>query len=168
MDDNETNQTKLDSLYLKKSIDALETAILCVLWHKILQRFHSISGSLQRANMTSGSCAALYNGIESFCQHLRDKFVTTEKDGLKLTTGMQKTYVSPNKCNRKTKKTFNYEGEDTGYTRALEDARQSFRIGTYFPIIDLVIAEVRRQKFVYCIWQQNFNFFAESEHLSYQ
>ena len=158
MDDNETNQTKSDSSYLKKSIGALETAILCVLWLKILQRFHSASKSLQRADMTLGSCAALYNGINSFCQHLRDEFVTTEKDGLKLTTGMQKTYVSPNKRNRKTKKTFDYEGEDTGYTRALEDARQFFGIGTYFPIIGLLIAEVRRRKFVYCIWQQNFNF----------
>ena len=71
--------------------------------------------------MTLGSCAALYNGIENFCQHLREEFLTTEKDGLKLTTDMQKTYVSPNKRNRKTKKTFNYEGEDTEYTRALED-----------------------------------------------
>ena len=71
---------------------------------------------------------------------------------------MQKTCVSPNKLNRKTKKTFDYEGENTGYTRPLEDARQSFRIGTYFPIIDLLIAEVRRRKFVYCTWQQNFNF----------
>ena len=108
--------------------------------------------------MTLESCAALYNGIESFCQHLRDEFVTTEKDGLKLTNGMQKTYVSPNKRNRKTKKTFDYEGKEAGYTRALQDARQSFCIGTYFPIIDLLIAEVRRRKFVYCIWQQNFNF----------
>ena len=115
------------------------------LWHKILQRFHSTSKSLQRADMTLESCLALYNGIESFCQHLRDELVTTEKDGLKLTSGMQKTYMSPNKRNRKTKKTFDYEGEDTGYTRALEDARQSFRIGTYFPIIDLLIAEVRRK-----------------------
>ena len=89
-------------------------------------KVHSSSKSLQRADMTLGSCVALYNGIESFCQHLRDEFVTTEKDGLKLTTGMQKTYVSPNKRNRKTKKTFDYEGEDTGYNRALEDARQSF------------------------------------------
>ena len=159
LDDNETNKTKSDSSYLKKSIDidALEAAILCVLWHKILQRFHSTSKYLPRADMTLGSCAALYNGIESFCLHLRDEFDKTEKDGLKLTTGIQKTYVSPNKRNRKTKKTFDYEGEDTGYTRALEDARQSFRNGTYFLIIDLLIAEVR-QKFVYCIWQQNFNF----------
>ena len=154
MDDKET---KSDSLYLKKSIDALETAILCVLWHKILQRFHSTSKSPQRVDMTLGSCGALYNGIENFCQHLRDEFVTTKKDGLKLTTSMQKTYVSPNKRNRKTKKTFDYEGEGTGYTRALEDARQSFRIETYFPIIDLLIAEERR-KFVYCIWQQSFHF----------
>ena len=66
--------------------------------------------------------------------------------------------MSPNKRNRKTKKTFDYEQEDTEYTRALENARQSFRIGTYFPITDLLIAEVRRRKFVYCIWQQNFNF----------
>ena len=139
-------------------MDALETAIICVLWHKILQRFQSTSKSLQRADMTLRSCAALYNGIESFCQHLRDEFVRTEKDGLKLTTGIQKTYVSPNKRNRKTKKTFDYEGENNGYTRTLEDARQSFRIGTYFPIIDLLIAEVRRRKFVCCIWQQNFNF----------
>ena len=104
------------------SIHALETAILCVFLHKILQRFHSTSKSLQRADMSFGSCAALYNGIESFCQHLWDKFDTIEKDGLKLTTGVQKAYVSPNKRNRKTKKTFDYKGEDTGCTRALEDA----------------------------------------------
>ena len=72
-------------------MDALETAILFVLWHKILRRFHSSSKSLQRADMTLRSCAALYNEIESFCQHLRDEFDKTEKDGLKLTTGMQKT-----------------------------------------------------------------------------
>ena len=158
LDENETNETKSDSSYLKKSIDALETAILCVLWHKILQRFHSSSKSLQRADMSLGNCAALYNGIESFCQHLWNEFDTIEKDGLKLTTGIQKTYVSPNKRNRKTKKTFDYEGEDTGCTRALKDARESFCIRTYLPIIDTLIAEVRRRKFVYCILQQNFDF----------
>ena len=93
--------------------------------------------------MSLGSCVALYNGIESLCQHLWDEFDTIEKDGLKLTTGIQKTYVSQNKRNRKTKKTFDYEGEDTGCTTALEDARESFRIGTYLPIIDTLIAEVR-------------------------
>ena len=108
--------------------------------------------------MSLGSCVALYNGIESFCQHIRDEFDTIEKDGLKLTTGIQKTYVSPNKRNRKTKKTFDYEGEDTGCTRALKDARESFPIGTCLPIIDTLIAEVRRRKSVYCILQQNFNF----------
>ena len=93
-----------------------------------------------------------------FCQHIRDEFDTIEKDGLKLTTGIQKAYVSPNKRNRKTKKTFDYEGEYTGCTRALEDARESFPIGTCLPIINTLIAEVRRQKSVYCILQQNFNF----------
>ena len=110
--------------------------------------------------MSLGSCVALCHGIESFCQHLQDEFDinTIEKDGLKLTTGLQKTYTSQNKRNRKTKKNFDYEGEDTGCTRALEDARESFRIGTYLPIIDSLIAEVRRRKSVYCIVQQNFNF----------
>ena len=158
LDDNETNETKSDSSYLKKSIDALETAILCVLWHKILQRFHSTSKSLQRAGMSLGSCAALYGGIESFCQHSRDEFDSIEKDSLKLTTGMQKTYVSPNKRNQKTMKTFDYEKEDTGCITALEGARESFCIGTYLLIIDTLIAEVRRRKSVYYILQQNFNF----------
>ena len=158
MDVNETNETKSDSSYWKKSIDALETAISCVLWHKILQRFHSSSQSLQRADMFLGSCVALYNGIESFCQHLWDEFDTIEKDGLKLTTGIQKAYASQNKRNRKTKKTFDYEGEDTERSRALEDAHESYRIGTYLPIIDTLIAEVRRRKSVYCTLQQNSNF----------
>ena len=79
LDDDEANKTKSDSWYLKKSIDALEVAILCILWHKILQRFHSTSKSLQRADMTLGICAALYNGIESFCLHLRDEFDKTER-----------------------------------------------------------------------------------------
>ena len=108
--------------------------------------------------MSLGSCATLYNGIESFCQHLRDEFDTIEKDVLKLTTFIQKTYASQNKRNQKTKKTFDYEGEDTGCTRALEDAPESFCIGTYLPIIETLIAEVRRQKSVYNILQQNFNF----------
>ena len=55
-------------------MDALETAILCVLWHRILQRFHSTSKILQSAVMSLGSCVALCNEIESFCQHLRDEF----------------------------------------------------------------------------------------------
>ena len=48
LDANETNKTKSDSSYLKRSMDALETAILCVLWYKILQRFHNTNKSLQR------------------------------------------------------------------------------------------------------------------------
>ena len=36
LDDNETNETKSDSSRLKQSMDAIETAILCVLWNKIL------------------------------------------------------------------------------------------------------------------------------------
>ena len=47
--------------------------------------------------MSLESCVALYNGIKSFCQHLRDEFDTIGKDGLKLTTGIQKTYVPQNK-----------------------------------------------------------------------
>ena len=69
LDNNRTNETKSDSSYLKKSVDALETAILCVLRYKILQRFHSTSKSLQRADMFLESCEAFYNGFESFCQH---------------------------------------------------------------------------------------------------
>ena len=135
LDDNKTNETESDSSYLKTSMDALETSVFCVLWHKIFQRFHRTSKSLQRADTSLGSCLALYNRIESFCQHLRDDFDTIEKNGLKLTTGTQKTYASQNKRNRKTKKTFDCKGEDTGWTRALEDARESFRIGTYLPIM---------------------------------
>ena len=108
--------------------------------------------------MFLGSCVALYSGMKGFCQHLWDKFDTIEKDGLKLTTGIQKTYVSQNKHNQKTKKSFDYERGDTGHTRALEDVRESFCIGTYLPIIDSLIAEVRRRKSVYCTLQQNFNF----------
>ena len=82
-------------------MDALETAILCVLWHKILQRCHSTSKSLQRADMSLVSCVALYNGIESFCPHLRDEIDTIKKDGLKLTTCMQKTYASQKNATEK-------------------------------------------------------------------
>ena len=94
-------------------MDASKTAKLRVFWHKILQRFYSTSKILQRPDMSLVSCIALNNEIEIFCQHLRDDFDTFEKDGLKLTTGIQKTYASQNKHNRKTKKTFDYERENT-------------------------------------------------------
>ena len=84
-------------------MNASETAILCILWHKILQKLHSTSKSLPRPDMSLRSCVALYNGIQSLCQHLRDEFDTIEKDGLKLTTGIQKTYASQNKRYQKTR-----------------------------------------------------------------
>ena len=40
----------------------------------------------------------------------------------------------------------------------MEDARKSFCIETYLPVIDTLIAEVRTRKSVYCILQQNLNF----------
>ena len=134
-------------------MDALETAILCVLWHKILQRFHSTSKSLQLADMVFRKLRSTLHGIQSFCQHLQVNLIQLKKDGLKLTTCIQKTYASQNKRNRKTKKTFDYEGKDTGCSRALEDACESFRIEIYLPIIDTLITEVRRRKSIYCILQ---------------
>ena len=77
---------------------------------------------------------------------------------MKLITCIQKTYASQNKRNRKKKKTFDYEEEDAGCARVLKDVRESFRIGTYLPISDILIIQVRRRKSVYCILQQNFNF----------
>ena len=156
LDDNATNETKSDSSSLKKNMDALETAILGDLWHKILQRFHSTSKSIQRAVFRKLRSTLQWN--REFLPALPDEFDTIEKDGLKLTTGIQKTYASQNKCNRETKETFDYEGEDTGCTRALEDARESFRIGAYLAIIHSLIAEVRTRKSVYCILLKNFNF----------
>ena len=98
MDDNEANETKSDLSYLKKSMDALEIGVL---WQKIFQRFYSTSKNLQRADMSLGSCIALYNEIESFCQLLQGKFDTIEKNGLKLTTGIQKTYASQTNATEK-------------------------------------------------------------------
>ena len=100
----------------------------------------------------------LYNGLEGFCQHLRDKFDAIEKDALKLATGTEKTYSSQNKRKRKAKKNFDYEGNDASGAGLLEDARESFRIETYLPIIDTLVAEIRRRKFVYCTLQKKFDF----------
>ena len=100
----------------------------------------------------------LYNGLEGFCQHLRDKFDAIEEDALKLTTGTEKTYSSQNKRKRKAKKNFDYEGNDASGAGLLEDACESFRIETYLPIIDTLVAEIRRRKFVYCTLQKKFHF----------
>ena len=135
------NETKSDSSYLKKVWMPQKQPYYVFYGTKSFKRFHNTSKSLQRADMPFGSGVALYNGTESFCQHIRDEIDTIEKNGLKLSTRIQKTYASQNKRNRKMKKTFDYEGEDTGCTRALEDAHESFRIGTYLPIFDTLIAE---------------------------
>ena len=79
LDVNQTNAIKSDSSYLKKSMDVLKTAILCVLWHITLRRFHSTCKSLQRPGMSLGICVALYNGIESFCRNLRDNLMQEKR-----------------------------------------------------------------------------------------
>jgi len=63
---------------LIKQMEQLETAVVIVIWHTILERFNSASLSLQKVEIDLLSVVKLYDSLITFLLQMRDGFDETE------------------------------------------------------------------------------------------
>jgi len=59
---------------LAKQTERLETALMTVVWHTILERFNATSLSLQKVYIDLISAVKLYDSLVTFLLQLRDRF----------------------------------------------------------------------------------------------
>lgn len=60
-------------------MERLETALMTVIWHTILERFNATSLSLQKVEIDLLSVVKLYDSLISYLLQLRDRFDETDE-----------------------------------------------------------------------------------------
>ena len=69
----QTVATKLEGEGLRKQMESFETALLTVIWYKILTRFNATSLSLQKVETDLLSVVNLYESLISFISEMRQR-----------------------------------------------------------------------------------------------
>ena len=78
-------------------MERLETALITVVWHSILERFNATSSSLQKVDIDLISAVKLYDSLGTFLLQLRDRLDKKEEKA--------KSHVEIQKCKEATKRT---------------------------------------------------------------
>lgn len=147
-----------------KQMNTLETAILVVLWNKILKEFNKISKTLQNPKIDVAVVVELYGTLTSSVSECRDKFEDYEEKAMDLSK--IEGYKKQAKKRVKKRKKFFDETADCDQSNFETNARENFRIGTFLPIIDRLLIELEYRKNAYVEFVQKFLFLSQLPRLS--
>jgi len=148
----ENPKTKCESTGLIKKMNSLEMCILVSFWNDILKRFNSTSKKLQTIEIDLTIVINLYTSLIHYVTDLRNTFSYYEK------LAMEKSEIKEYKVVRKKKRKVLYDESCQGDTSF--EARESFKINTYFVIIDSLLSELRKRKNCYDDINTTFGFFS--------
>jgi len=148
----ENSKTKCESTGLIKKMNRLEMCILVSFWNDILERFNSTSKKLQTIEIDLTIVINLYTSLINYVTDLRNTFSHYEK------LAMEKSEIKEYKVVRKKKRKIPYDESCQGDTSF--EARESFKINTYFVIIDSLLSELRKRKSCYDDINTMFGFFS--------
>ncbi|GBN66677.1 Zinc finger MYM-type protein 1 [Araneus ventricosus] len=138
---NEKPVYKLEAKSLARKFDEYETALLTVIWDKLLQRINSVSKYLQdtQANLLKGS--SLLKSLTEFINEVRKNFQDIEAEANLMTNNRQY------KERRKRKRKYHFDENKGG--EACHEEKQSFIINVHNVICDILIAELTQRSTTY-------------------
>ncbi|GBN46869.1 hypothetical protein AVEN_137499-1 [Araneus ventricosus] len=136
---NEKPDYKLEAKSLARKFNEYETALLTVIWDKLLQRINSVSKYLQdtQANLLKGSSLLKY--LTEFINEVRKNFQDIEAEANLMTDNKQY------KGRRKRK----YHFDENKGGEACHNEKQSFIINVHNVICDVLIAELTQRSTTY-------------------
>jgi hypothetical protein len=86
-DPNQKPIVKIEAKALVKKMDLYETALITVLWNKLLQRINATSKSLQNPELCLSSGIRLLESLKDFVTEVRDDFGSNENEASLLDAG---------------------------------------------------------------------------------
>ncbi|KAB0805389.1 hypothetical protein PPYR_02359 [Photinus pyralis] len=137
-DEREKPVGKLEAKKLKESFDLYETALMTVLWDKLLQRINSVSLSLQTTQSNLLLAVKLLNSLSDYIAVGRTNFDEIENSANILTNSRNYKEV------RQKKRKLQFDESRVQLT-----GKQAFVVNTYNVICDTLIGEISRRSEVY-------------------
>ena len=154
--------TRLTADGLITQMEQLDTALMTIIWHTILERFNATSLCLQKVDIDLLNVVKLYNSLISFLLDTRDTFDDIEEKA--------KSYVATNEykdANTRKKRRKQFHDESATPDGNLElSARDNFRIHTFYSIVDCLTVELRRRLSAYSGLHKLFGFLTEFQSLT--
>lgn len=150
-------ENKVEAESLRKKLDTLEMALLCVVWNDILQTINRVNVALQQPGVHVGSIQHHYSAICSYLTSLRTETELEKFEEQAKQMVSNPRFVDQDRS-RKRKRMF---GEND--TEILMTGKQRFRINTYLPILDKLLTEMSKRKAAYQKTEDLFGFLVTND-----
>ncbi|KAG7157952.1 Zinc finger MYM-type protein 1-like 5 [Homarus americanus] len=160
-DSRQTVATKLEGEGLIRQMEAFETALLTVIWYKILTRFNATSLSLQKVETDLLSVVKLYESLISFVSEMRQGQFDEIED-------QARAFAEPvyTETTKRTKKRKHFFDESVGNETQL-DPREKFKVDNFYTILDCLRNELEHRVNAYSEIKKLFSFFTEYDSMKY-
>ena len=135
--------TRAKAVRLLHKMSQLETALMAIIWNRILERFQATSESLQRYNVEIGIVVNLYESLADFLESIRsDEEFSKMEDEAKQVFDCHE-YKEVGSRRRKCAKLFH---DDPSYNDIFESQSPSekFKVQTYYAILDMLVNELKK------------------------
>lgn len=158
--DNKQNlETRVQAEALVSKMSKIETALMTVIWHAVLERFNATSMSLQQNGIDLLSAVQLYKSLVDFIVSLRETFDDVEETAKRFVTHTE--YKQDTSRKRKRKNFFD-DGNSISPTDTVQlTAREQFRISSFYVILDSLTVELRKRLEAYSNLHTLFGFLTE-------
>jgi hypothetical protein len=140
---------------LVTALEKLETGLMIVLWHRVLNRFSVNSARLQAADQDISTTADIYASLVGFVETLREDFDGVEAQAKEL-TGIDNYTADAKRVHRRNRR---YDDEVTSEEPDVRSSRDAFRQETFLVIIDTLIFELNRRMASYSNLAERFSVF---------
>ena len=155
-DENEKGDTRRQAGSLQQKMEELEFVFMLHLWTSLLGRFHKVSKTLQSPEITLNTCAHLYNSLQDFVATTRDMFDEIEQKSKEMLPDVD--FKTP----RKKRIPRVRDGPAPEALNALS-ARDSFKITSFYIIIDALSSNLERRATAYKEVAESFSFILTSD-----
>ena len=132
LDCDEKNQTKREASALVAKLDTLESAMMTILWDRILGRFKATSDKLQTRDIDLATAVRLLQSLLSYVSTLRDQFTDLEESARPVSATQDYQYDI---SRRRKRKRFADESDDDEEV-VFANGSLKFKVETYYVIID--------------------------------
>ncbi|XP_050066946.1 zinc finger MYM-type protein 1-like [Aphis gossypii] len=144
-DMNENADTRHDANSIKKKLIKLEIAFMTIFWKRVLGRFNATSVYLQRIEIDMVTGNSMLQSLITFVDELRNDFDAIEDEAKILSISVNKEWSNGGKNKRKIIK--KYSDGTTGHESL--KGRDTFRVNTFFVIIDKLQTELKKRSSAY-------------------
>ena len=162
----ETVECRRDSGGLALHLSKLETSILVVTWGTILERMQETNKMLQKTGLGMNTAVSLLKSLTTFVDNMRERYDEMERKGQGMCEN--DAFEDEEETRRRRRRTKHFDEindeDDDDYDQL--EPRKKFRVESYLPIIDFLVAAMNRRLEAIQLLCSRFGFLSEILRLS--